>query len=71
TVAETLARRHGRPLVLAADLAAPAAVFAEDRYRFSALSIPIEEQTPARGGALIRETGDTPWRQVPQRLHWW
>ena len=77
TVADTLARRHGRPLVLAADLAAPAAVFAEDRYRFSALSTPAEEHarlsgaSQKRAGALIRETGDTPWRQVPQRLHWW
>ncbi|HEV2404819.1 MAG TPA: hypothetical protein VGR88_05175, partial [Ktedonobacterales bacterium] len=70
TVAETLARRHGRPLVLAANCAAPAAVFAEDRYRFSALSAPTE-QAPVSGGARMRETGDTPWRQVPQRLHWW
>jgi hypothetical protein len=70
TVAETLARRHGRPLVLAANCAAPAAVFAEDRYQFSALSTPTE-QAPVSGGARMRETGDTPWRQVPQRLHWW
>ena len=76
TVADTLARRHNRPLLLAAGLAEPAAVFAEDRYRFAALSVPAEqarvhEATRRRAGGQLRETGDTPWRQVPQRLHWW
>ena len=77
TVADTLARRHNRPLLLAANLAASAAVFAEDRYRFTALSTPTIEQARVSGagrgrsGAQLRETGNTPWRQVPQRLHWW
>jgi hypothetical protein len=76
TVADTLTRRHNRPLLLAADLAEPAAVFAEDRYRFAALSTPTEQARvrgalQRRAGGQLRETGDTPWRQVPQRLHWW
>lgn len=76
TVADTLARRHNRPLLLTADLAAPAAVFAENRYRLAALSTPTGQARVSgagrgRSGAQLRETGDTPWRQVPQRLHWW
>ena len=72
TVADTLARRHSRPLLLAADLATPDAVFAEDRYRFAALPDARSAQTmPRRLGARMREMDGTPWRQVPQRLHWW
>jgi hypothetical protein len=79
-VAETLARRHGHPLLLRLQLAAPAAVFAEERYRLAALA-PTEPLTPARGPARTAPrraprvpaggAAEDPWQQVPHRLHWW
>ncbi|GAC1450933.1 MAG: hypothetical protein PVSMB4_10320 [Ktedonobacterales bacterium] len=71
-MADTLTRRHGRPLLMQSRLAVPAAIFTEERYRLA---------PPAAGGAREEGRGvpgiaaaeqvTSPWQHVPQRLHWW
>lgn len=74
-VADTLARRHGRPLVLHAEPAQPAAVFDEERRQLVALSAAASThppmQTPRPGAAQLGPAPAGPWQTVPQRLHWW
>jgi hypothetical protein len=74
-VADTLARRHGRPLLLHTEPAQPAAVYHEERLQLAAL--PAAERTRAprqarrRDATRLSVVPDGPWQTVPQRLHWW
>ncbi len=73
-VADTLTRRHGRSLLLAPRLTAPAAVFAEERYRLAALATDTSTEPAASmpgAGSAARLRAVDAWERVPQRLHWW
>lgn len=70
-VAETLARRHGRPILLHPRLAMPAAVFVEDRYQLAPTGTEGSGARPIAPPRVADEHAVSPWQQVPQRLHWW
>lgn len=81
-LAESLARQHGRPLLVHSRPVAPAAIFAENRYVLlpTAPVVPVGQGRgrphSGAGGAITHHAdthhaeGDS-WDQVPQRLHWW
>lgn len=69
-VAETLTRRHGRPLLAYPRLAVPAAIFAEERYQL-ALSGAAGADGEATRRSHVVEPATSAWQHVPQRLHWW
>jgi hypothetical protein len=81
TAAETLARRHGRPLLLSSRLAVPDAIFAHERYCL----VPLGDVNPTDDPALAHQShqshrsstasppappADT-WQDVPLHRHWW
>jgi hypothetical protein len=72
-LAETLAQRHGRPLLLGPQHATPAAIFSEEEYQLA----PFDTATATTGTQAPRmyapslDVPDNCWQQVPQRLHWW
>lgn len=76
--AETLARRHGRSLLLRLEAARPAAIFDEECYRFADLpdahlvgvATPRREPFVAQSASAPAAQAD-PWQAVPLRLHWW
>lgn len=76
-VAQTLARRHGRPILLRLRLATPTAIFSEDRYtptdqRHQRHYLrPTETEHAGGVDGLSAASPDDAWRHVPQRLHWW
>ena len=72
-VADTLARRHGREVLLLPQLTTPFAIFSEERYLLSpAGSVRVAPES-AIGKPAQRSTvpAPAPWSNVPQRLHWW
>lgn len=54
-VAETLTRRHGRPLLLRPRVAVPAAIFDEERYRFTAPGAPLPDAVQGRPAADVAD----------------
>jgi hypothetical protein len=74
-IAETLTRRHGRPLLVRLDRIQPAAIFDEEGYRLIAASAAASAQiAQGRRSPLTghpRMLPADPWQSVPQRLHWW
>ena len=76
-VAETLARRFGRPRLARARCAAPHAIFPAERYRLLPLGTMegVDSSSPWRqrqhDEADRGATAATPWERVPHRLHWW
>lgn len=85
-VAETLARRHGHPLLFRSQVLSHAAVFSEDRYTLDDHWTQWNERNErnewnetlplppigAEHATTHRTTGKTNvWQGVPQRLHWW
>lgn len=84
-VADGLARRHGRALLLHAAMVRPAAIFGEERQRLVAIGDLDRTQTSqtheANAGQVNRQRhpsvvhpegiSSDPWHDVPQRLHWW
>lgn len=75
-VAQALARRHARPLLLQARPTNRAAIFAEDRYQLVAVGCSAEVRTDSRTRAVnpgepLAAAGANAWQAVPQRLHWW
>jgi DNA polymerase IV len=68
-LADTLARRHGRPLLLRPQLATRDAIFPEDRYHLLPL-IP-DDDLQATQPARVTAAAPDAWDQVPKRLHWW
>lgn len=71
-IAETLARRHGHPLVLQADLERPDAILADERYTLKSLTERLAPTGTDRRTVAVQTDGDPyPWRSVPYRLHWW
>ncbi len=78
-VAETLARRFGRPRLVRARCATPDAIFPAERYRLLPLGTVEGTEEPDsstsrrqwRDAAEHRPAAATPWERVPHRLHWW
>ena len=84
-VADGLARRHGRALLLHSAVVRPAAIFGEERQRLVAIGDLDRTQTSqthqANAGQVNRQrhlsvvhpegSSSDPWHDVPQRLHWW
>jgi len=70
-VAETLAQRYRRPVLAQARLAAPDAIFREDRYALAQASLAADSSAPATPQRETMAPSADPWRDVPQRLHWW
>jgi nucleotidyltransferase/DNA polymerase involved in DNA repair len=71
-IAEALARRHARPLLLQAQPTNPAAIFTEERHHLAALGAAAAAPANAPERALSRGASPAePWQAVPQRLHWW
>lgn len=76
-IAETLAQRHARALLLSPALAVPDAIFPEDRYQLVALGPERRPEHSSRATQTARphlrqaDTAGDIWQQVPQRLHWW
>lgn len=74
-VADTLARRHGRMLLLHTESAQSAAVFDEDRHQLATLPATAQmrpsRQQRRRDTAQLSVVSAGPWQTVPQRLHWW
>lgn len=82
-VEEGLARRHGRAVLLTPIRHATDAIFTEDRYRLAGLlASEVDGLAPAEADvahgmkktaakAMPPVTAGDPWREVPQRLHWW
>jgi nucleotidyltransferase/DNA polymerase involved in DNA repair len=68
-LADTLARRHGHPLLLHPRLAARDAIFPEDCYHLVPL-IPDDDLQVTQPARVTAAAPDA-WDQVPQRLHWW
>lgn len=76
--AETLVRRHGRPLLRCVEATQPAAIFEEECHRFT--DLPGAElagigscgrTSVVNQLASASAVGADPWQAVPQRLHWW
>jgi impB/mucB/samB family C-terminal domain len=71
TIADMLARRHGRPLLLRPRLADPATIFDEERYELAPTGTEgAPSRQLARAPAPAARAG-AGWERVPQRLHWW
>ena len=74
-MAETLARRHGHPLLQHMELARPAAIYDEERHHLTALPAAepagIPRQQRRRETERPTDVPSDPWQTVPQRLHWW
>jgi nucleotidyltransferase/DNA polymerase involved in DNA repair len=74
-LAETLAQRHGRPLLFGSQHAIPAAIFAEEGYQLAPFGTATTTTTTMTGTqarhAPSLDIPDDCWQQVPQRLHWW
>ena len=71
-MADTLTRRHGKPLLLAPQLIAPDAVFSEERHALIARGTETLPSTlsPAAPAVPAPSPRDA-WQTVPHRLHWW
>jgi len=84
-VADGLARRHGRPLLLHSEIVQPAAIFGEERQQLVAIGDLDGTQAHGTHEANVGQVGrrrhpptiyqqgssSDPWHDVPQRLHWW
>lgn len=85
-VADALARRHGRALVLCARRVASEAIFPEERYCLRTVECISDETLSARLRASASVATSSPvvppvtvraplhspgWEDIPHRLHWW
>jgi hypothetical protein len=77
TVEDTLAHRHGRPMLHRPQLAAPDVVFREERYALAPLvaldtaSDMAPHVAPERAPVAVTRQHANAWRDVSLRLHWW
>ncbi|HEX9412072.1 MAG TPA: hypothetical protein VF916_01085, partial [Ktedonobacterales bacterium] len=69
TLAETLARRSGHPLLVQARPTRPAAIFMEERYALRPLA--LDQAVAAEPAPTPLLPVQSAWHEVPQRLHWW
>ena len=72
TLAETLAQRHRRPVLLAVRSRYAAATFSEDRYRLAPLSADtlLGAQADTLSPPSRRRHSDR-WQETPIQPHWW
>jgi nucleotidyltransferase/DNA polymerase involved in DNA repair len=71
-VAEALTVRYGQAMVIRPQLAVPAAIFHEERYRLATADT-VDEDASARPETSSSEPSSHKrlWQDVPHRLHWW
>ena len=74
-IADVLARRHGKPLLLQSVLTAPDAIFDQDRSRLTPLHADVADVAEglghrARPAADVADAPDTS-DEIPHGIHWW
>ena len=77
-IADVLARRHGKPLLLQSVLTAPDAIFDQDRSRLTPLHADVADMAdvaeglghPARPAADVADATDAS-DEIPHGIHWW
>jgi hypothetical protein len=72
TLAEILAQRHGRPMMLTARALHEDATFPEDRHRLAPLTLDMlsDRSAAARSSRSPKHQGDR-WKERLIQLHWW
>jgi hypothetical protein len=70
TVAETLAQRHGRPLLQTVSATNGESVFSEDRFTYRAVTPDVTYTMPAKSRSVTHRH-EKRWQDAPNRLHWW